>query len=104
MTLSVPSALAALIRAAMPPPLAAEVTLAQSVPLLLELPEELLPQPAARMTVPSAAATAAILPLFPTISPPHMPPLIGLRLEHRRGRRCPGGVWNITISRLNQQR
>jgi hypothetical protein len=61
----------------MPPPLAAEVTLEKSGPLLLELPEELLPHPAARITLPSAAATAAIFLLFPTISPPHMPTQLG---------------------------
>src|ERR1700722_110359 len=77
MTLSVPSAFAALISAAMPPPLAAEVTLEKSVPLLLEPPDELLPQPAARITLPSATAMAAIFLLFRTISPPHCRPQLG---------------------------
>jgi hypothetical protein len=88
----------------MPPPLAAEATLEKSVPLLLELPDELLPQPAARITLPSATASAAIFLLFPTASPPQCRPQWVKTRASSRGNmsgRCPEyGDWparKITI-------
>src|SRR5580693_3361008 len=77
MTFRWPSALAALISAVMPPPWAAEVTVDQFFPPLLEPPDELVPQPAARTTLLAATATAANfldLLLSPTISPPNTGP------------------------------
>jgi hypothetical protein len=59
MTLSVPSALAALISALMPPPADAEVSLAQLVPLLLEPDDELDEQPAANSVAAAATPTSA---------------------------------------------